>query len=200
MNQVQTLNTRPTLTQIFTQAFCRLIRWRTIGAFPTLPKYLVIGAPHTSNWDFFYLLLIKGVTGVNLHWVGKDNLFRWPLGGLMRWLGGIPVDRRTRNNFVDQIIKLYEDNSQLVVGITPEGTRSKSTHWRSGFYYMALGAQVPIQLVGIDYKSRTLEIGPLITPSGDIEKDFVMIEKFYSGRIGKYPHKQGIVTLNQSRE
>lgn len=197
MNQIQTMDNRPSFMKGFSLAICRLIRWRIIGSFPPIPKYLVIGAPHTSNWDFFYLLLVKGVTGVNLHWVGKDSLFHWPIGGLMRWLGGIPVNRRKRNNFVDQIVALYAENSQLVVGVTPEGTRSKSSYWRSGFYYMALGARIPIQLIGIDYRTRTLEIGTLLSPSGDIERDFAIIQNFYSDRKGKYPHKQGAVVLNQ---
>lgn len=195
MNQSQTIVRRQTPLQALNLAFLRLLRWRITGSFPAAPKYLVVGAPHTTNWDFMFMLLLRGATGVNLHWVGKDSLFRWPLGGFLKRLGGIPVNRRIRANFVDQIIDLYNCREELAIAIAPEGTRKKAHYWRSGFYYMALGAQIPIQLVAVDYGRRTLEIGPLLQPSGDIDKDFVLIRRFYAGKQGKFPHFQGEVRL-----
>jgi len=109
----------------------RLLGWRLINQVPTLDKYLVIAAPHTTNWDFFYMLLMRGASGVNFHWVGKDALFRFPMGGVMRWLGGIPVNRRIRANFVDQIVELFKQHKQLVLAIAPEGTRGRSVTWRN---------------------------------------------------------------------
>ena len=195
MNQVQTLSQRQNPVQSICLAILKIRRWKIIGSFPLIPKYLVVGAPHTSNWDWVNTILLKGASGVDIHWVGKDSLFRWPLGTLMKRLGGIPVNRRERANFTDQIIELFNSRSQLAIAIAPEGTRGKSTYWRSGFYYMAVGAQVPIQLVAMDYKNRTLEIGPLFSPSGEIDKDFTIIRKFYEGVQGKYPKHQGEIRL-----
>jgi len=193
-----TQTTIPSFTplQALSQAVLRLARWRIIGSFPALPKYIIIGAPHTTNWDFFYMLLIKGRTGVNIHWLGKDSLFRRPFEGLMKWLGGIPVNRQLRKNLVDQIVDQFQSRQELKIAVTPEGTRSRSGHWKTGFYYMALGANVPIQLVSISYPTRILEIGPLLIPTGTIEMDFEVIRQFYKDKIGKYPEKQGEVRLS----
>ena len=196
MNITQAFTPSLTLVQALSQALLRLTRWRIYGSFPALPKYIIVGAPHTSNWDFFYMLLIKGRTGVNIHWLGKDSLFRWPFGGLMKWLGGIPVNRGTRKNLVDQIVDNFQSNQELMIAITPEGTRSKSSYWKTGFYYMALGANVPIQLVSISYPAHILEIGPLVTPTGDIERDFEVIKSYYSDKTGKYPEKQGEIRVS----
>lgn len=200
MNQAHTLTRRRTPTQALCQALLRLQRWQIVGQFPDLPKYVVVGAPHTTNWDFFYSLLLKGATGVDLHWVGKDSLFRWPLGSLMKWLGGIPVNRRSRNNFVDQMVALFQRSDHLALAIAPEGTRRKAHYWKTGFYRMAEGANIPIVLIAINYDSRALEIGPLLFPSGDIEKDFEIIRKFYAGKRGKYPAKQSEVQLRSENE
>jgi len=190
MNEAQAI-LRPAPFQGFSQAILRLVGWQIIGRFPDEPKYIVIGAPHTSNLDFFFMLFLKGATSLDLHWIGKSSLFRKPLGTIMRKLGGIPVNRRSQNNFVAQIVQLFQSKDQMIIAISPEGTRSKAKYWRSGFYYMALGAQVPVVLVSIDYPSRSLEIGPMLQPSGDIESDFMVIRKFYSGKLGKYPKEQG---------
>lgn len=200
MTQAQSLTHRRTPTQAFCQALLRLQKWQVFGNFPDLPKFIVIGAPHTTNWDFYYMLLIKGVTGVDLRWVGKDTLFRWPVGKIMKWLGGIPVNRRSRNNFVDQMIDLFKQYDRLALAITPEGTRSKVHHWKTGFYHMAVGAQVPVVLVAIDYLTRTIEIGPSLIPTGDIENDFAVIRAFYAGKQGKYPEKQGTIQLRPEND
>jgi 1-acyl-sn-glycerol-3-phosphate acyltransferase len=200
MNQVQLLNSQRSPAQVISQALLRRQKWQLIGAFPDLPKFITVGAPHTTNWDFYYMLLIKVITGVDLRWVGKDSLFRWPFGGLMKRLGGIPVNRRSSNNFVDQMVELFKANNSLALAITPEGTRSKTHYWRTGFYRMAVGAQVPIVLVAIDYSTRTIEIRPAFTPSGDIEKDFDLIRDFYAGKSGKYPTQQGKIQLRLENE
>jgi 1-acyl-sn-glycerol-3-phosphate acyltransferase len=191
MNQVQTISSRLTPAQAISQSILRLVRWRIIGRFPDQKKYIVIGAPHTTNWDFVLTLLFKSASGVNLQWIGKDSLFRWPFGGLMKWLGGIPVNRKIRNNFVDQMVEKFQQREQLTLAISPEGTRRKSHYWKTGFYYMAAGAQVPIQLVAINYADRSIEIGPLLAPDQGIEKTFGLIRKFYHDKKGKYPELQG---------
>jgi 1-acyl-sn-glycerol-3-phosphate acyltransferase len=200
MNQVKAIEERQTFLQGLSQIILSIFGWQIIGRFPFEDKYIVVGAPHTSNWDFVLMLLLRYATGTNLHFVGKASLFRWPFGFFMRRLGGIPVDRTSRNNFVEQVIELINRNDQLIIGITPEGTRGKTTYWRSGFYYMAIGAHVPILLVSIDYQQRQLEIGSLIYPSGDLQKDFSSMRKFYAGKRGKYPSKQGEIRLRLDGE
>lgn len=113
----------------------------------------------------------------------------------MRWLGGIPVNRRSRNNFVEQIVETFRQQEELVIAIAPEGSRGSTVYWKTGFYYIALGAQVPIALGFIDYPNRVVGIGPAFIPSGDIQADFSVIKDFYTGKKGKYPHRQGEVQL-----
>jgi 1-acyl-sn-glycerol-3-phosphate acyltransferase len=200
MNQVRTISPQLTLMQVISLMIIRLRRWQIVGRFPDQLKYIAIGAPHTTNWDFVQMLLLKGATGVNLHWVGKDSLFRWPFGSFMKRLGGIPVNRSMRNNFVEQIVDLFREHEQLAIAIAPEGTRGKSHYWKTGFYYMAAGAQVPIQLVAIDYASRSLEIGPLLAPNLGIERTFELIRKFYQDKKGKYPALQGEINFQAAGE
>lgn len=160
---------------------------------------MLIGAPHTSNWDFFYFLLMVYAAGLKLHFVGKESLFRWPVGIVMRWLGGIPVDRRSSNNFVKQMVAVYDQHEQLVITIAPEGTRGKTDTWRTGFYYIALGAGVPIALGYIDYRRKVVGIGPTLTPSGDIQADFERIKNFYAQKTGRYPELQGEIVIRADR-
>lgn len=173
----------------------RLRAWRLEINLPASDKYVLLGAPHTSNWDLLYALLIQHAAGIKMHWIGKDDIFRWPIAGLMRWLGGIPVNRRSRNNFVQQVVEVFNRSKELVVAIAPEGTRSATPYWKSGFYHIAHGAGVPIALGFIDYRTRTLGIGPAIVPSGDIRADFAKIRAFYADKLGKRPEKQGEVQL-----
>lgn len=174
----------------------RLISWQVDVTLPKVRKYVVIGAPHTTGWDLFYLMLMKLSTGIDMKWVGKDTLFRWPLGVFMRWLGGVPVKRHSNNNFVEQIAEQFRQREELIIAIAPEGSRGKTSHWRTGFYYIALGADVPIALGFIDYPSRVIGIGPSLLPSGDIQADFSKIKAFYDGKTGRYPERQGDIQLN----
>lgn len=183
------------LGRLLARAFLRLIAWRVGVNLPESPKYVLVGAPHTSGWDLLLALLFMQAAGIKLHWIGKDSLFRWPLGGAMRWLGGIPVDRRRRSNFVDQVVEVFDRSEDFVVAIAPEGTRSKSDYWKTGFYYIALGAGVPIALGYIDSREKTVGIGPSLTPSGDLQADFALIKKFYAGKQGVRPDLQGEVKL-----
>lgn len=171
--------------------------WRLEINLPISKKYVLLGAPHTSNWDLLYALLIQHSAGIKMHWIGKDDIFRWPIAGIMRWLGGIPVNRRSRNNFVQQVIDVFNRSKELVVAIAPEGTRSATGYWKSGFYHIAQGAGIPIALGFIDYRSRTLGIGPAIVPSGDIQVDFAAIREFYANKLGKRPEKQGEIRLKE---
>ena len=128
--------------------------WHIEGDMPDLPKFIIVGAPHTSNWDLPYTLAAAVHYGVRVHWMGKDSIFKWPVGGLMRWLGGIPVDRSQSNNAVAQMIEKFAVSDRLVLVIPPEGTRRKVTRWKTGFYHIAVGAKIPLALGFLDYKRK----------------------------------------------
>lgn len=182
-------------TQTLARTILRLTSWKLEANLPPASKYVLVGAPHTSGWDLWHALLIAHGAGIKIHWVGKDSLFRQPLGAFMRFLGGIPVARHTRSNFVEQIIAAFNRVEQMVLAIAPEGTRKVAGHWRTGFYYIAAGARVPIALGYVDYRTRTLGIGDYFTPSGDIQADFARIRQFYTGKVGRRPERQGQITL-----
>ncbi|MBN1454492.1 MAG: lysophospholipid acyltransferase family protein [Anaerolineales bacterium] len=173
----------------------RLIGWRTHVIHPHTSRYVLIGAPHTSNWDFGLMLLLMAAEQLPIRFMGKDSLFRGPLGPLMRSLGGIPVNRRERTRLVDQIAAKFEEYDDLIIGIAPEGTRSKTSHWRTGFYYIALKARVPIAMAYLDYGNKIIGVGSNFMPCGDLKADFEIIRKFYTGIVGKNPNKQGEIVL-----
>jgi 1-acyl-sn-glycerol-3-phosphate acyltransferase len=186
-------------SQSLAKVILRLVSWKLDVTHPPAPKYVLIGAPHTSGWDLFYALLLKYGSGIEMHWMGKDTLFRWPLGVLLRWLGGIPVNRRSRNNFVQQVVDVIDKLDEVVIAMAPEGTRSKTKYWKTGFYYIASGADVPIALGFIDYGNRVVGIGPTLTPSDDIQADFQQIKAFYAGIDGRYPELQGEARIDTSQ-
>jgi 1-acyl-sn-glycerol-3-phosphate acyltransferase len=186
----------------FSQALARSIlylqSWHLDFTLPASQKYVLVGAPHTSGWDFLYTMLLSHGAGIKLHGVGKDTLFKRPFGSILRKLGGIPVNRSSRNNFVQQVVETFNQHRKLVVAIAPEGTRDNVPYWKTGFYYIALGASVPIALGYIDYAKKAVGIGPTIYPSGDIQADFEQIKSFYAGKLGKHPHLQGKIQLRPS--
>ena len=168
-------------------AFLKLNGWKVEGSLPaSAGKCVLIAAPHTSNWDLPYTLMVGFALNLNLHWMGKASLFQPPFGATMRWLGGIAVDRSQANNLVAasaQALRDAEGPVQLVV--PPEGTRGKTRHWKTGFYFIALQAQVPIVLAFMDYGRKVGGLGPEFTPSGDVERDMVEIKRFYAGVQGR---------------
>jgi 1-acyl-sn-glycerol-3-phosphate acyltransferase len=183
------------ISQRLAYIILRLIGWRTHVIRPHSSKYVLIGAPHTSNWDFGILLLLMAADQLPIRFMGKDSLFRGPFGPVMRSLGGIPVNRRERTNLVDQIVAKFEEFEELIIGIAPEGTRSKTKHWKTGFYYIALKAKVPIAMAYLDYGNKIIGVGPSFTPSGDLKADFEIIREFYTGVVGKNPKEQGEIIL-----
>ena len=183
------------LVHTIARSVLRLIGWRTHVISPRTSRYVLIGAPHTSNWDFLIVLLLMVVEGIPIRIIGKDTLFRGPIGIFMRSLGAIPVNRRERENFVDQVVAKFDQYDELIIGISPEGTRKKSSRWRTGFYYIALKAEVPIVMAYLDYENKVCGLGPSLMPTGDIQADFMIIREFYSGIVGKYPQKQGEIVL-----
>ncbi len=185
------------MLQRFAKTVLKLIGWQVDVTLPTTKKFIMIGAPHTSNWDLPIALLCFWSVQTQITWVAKKQLFIGPLDYFFRALGGIPVDRSVRTGFIEQIATQFEQQEEMVFGLTPEGTRSKTEHWKTGFYYIAMKAKVPICLAYIDYPRRTIGFGEMITPSGDIEKDFIRIKSFYQDKAGKYPELQGAVLLKK---
>ncbi len=180
------------------RALLKLAGWRIEMQDPGTSRYVVIGYPHTSNWDFIVTLLFMIAEGVPIRLLGKASLFKGPVGVIMRALNAIPVDRSKRHNLVDQVAALFAEHDELIIGIAPEGTRGKSRRWRTGFYYIALKAHVPIVLAFLDYGNKICGFGPSFLPSGDIEGDFKLIRAFYSGVKGKNPKQQGEIVLQPS--
>ena len=147
------------------------LRWRVQGELPNLSKFVIIAAPHTSNWDFVVGIAAKLALGLQVLWLGKDSLFRFPFGGLMRALGGIPVDRTTSRDVVEAIIREFERRDGLVLALAPEGTRRRVDRWRTGFYHIAHGARVPIVTVALNGEARALQLGPPFHTTGDADAD-----------------------------
>ena len=169
------------------RVFLRLYGWKVEGALPPSVKGIAIAAPHTSNWDMPFMLAVSFLLGVRPSWLGKRELFRWPFGGFMRWLGGIPVDRRKSTNLVAQVVECFADVDRLFLVIPPSGTRRRATHWKSGFYHIARGARVPVLCTFLDYRRKVGGIGPVFVPTGDVRADMEVIRTFYGGVAGLHP-------------
>ena len=166
----------------------RLFGWRAVGKVPKgLRKYVIIAAPHTSYWDFPLFVLIVFALRMNLNVFIKHTLFIGPLGWFLRYCGGVPVDRRAAGARVRQTIQEYEKNDDMVLLITPEGTRSPQPNWKTGFYHIASEANVPIAIAFLDTAARRAGIDHFFTPTGDLDKDLSEIKAFYDARRGLKP-------------
>jgi 1-acyl-sn-glycerol-3-phosphate acyltransferase len=167
--------------------FLKLAGWKILGKLPPgAEKSVLIAAPHTSNWDLPYTLMVAFSLRLTIYWMGKEQIFRFPFRGLMMWLGGIPVQREKSNNLVAasvEAIKAASGPLQLVV--PPEGTRSKTRYWKTGFYHIAVGAQVPIVMAYMDYEKKISGLGPVFEPTGDLDADMAQIKAFYANFKGK---------------
>lgn len=168
-------------------AILRSTGWKVEGSLPAhAAKSVLIAAPHTSNWDLPYTLMIAFALHLRVYWMGKQSLFRTPFGGLMRWLGGIPVNRGQAGNLVALSAQAMRDaDGPMQLIIPPEGTRGKTRHWKTGFYFIAQKAGVPIMLAFVDYGRKVGGLGPAFEPTGDIEQDMVRIKAFYAPIQGK---------------
>jgi 1-acyl-sn-glycerol-3-phosphate acyltransferase len=171
----------------------RIFGWQTEGDLPTDPKYVMVAAPHSSNWDFLIVLALAFSFRSKIFWLGKHTVFRRPFAVLFNWLGGIPVDRTQSEGMVAKLVQAFHDSEQLVIVIAPEGTRKRPKHWKTGFYHIAVRANVPIVLGFIDYKRRVGGIGPTIIPTGDFKADMKELRFFYSNVVGKNPDKSDFV-------
>jgi len=187
------------LRSILGHGFLRATGWRATGELDPGRKAVLVAAPHTSNWDFLYMLAISSALDFPVHWIGKHTLFEGPLGGLLRRLGGISVDRRASHNAVEQVVAAFRNQSEFVLVIAPEGTRGRGKHWKTGFYYMALGAGVPMQLGFVDYKRKACGLGPVLVPSGDLAADMAVMRAFYRDVQGKFPENATPVELAEAK-
>ena len=178
-----------TLMHWLSRLILRLLGWRIEGKAPAAPKYVLIAAPHTSNWDFPFTLMVCFALRMPVYWMGKASLFPPVLGSIMRWLGGIPVERSRQGNLVQSTVDAFQRSARLTVIIPPEGTRSKVTHWKTGFYYIAQGAGLPIALGFLDFKRKRAGVERLFEVTGDIEADMVKIQAFYANITGKNPRQ-----------
>ena len=168
-------------------AILKLAGWKVQGSLqPDCAKSVFIAAPHTSNWDLPFTLMVAFALRLNIYWMGKAEIFTPPFKGLMMWLGGIPVERKTANNLVEASAQAIRDaNGPLQLVVPPEGTRSKVRYWKTGFYYIPLSAHVPIVMAYMDYEQKISGLGPVFNPTGDIEADMVKIKAFYAQFKGR---------------
>lgn len=162
----------------------KLIGWKALGSAVATPKYVLIGAPHTSNWDFPLMLLVVLKLRLKVFWMGKHTLFPFPFAGLMKWLGGIPIDRSKSHNVVHQTVNQFSQQENLVVLIPPEGTRSKVAKWKTGFYHIANNAGVPILMGYVDATRKEAGFADFFYPTGDIDTDMKAILAFYADKKG----------------
>lgn len=176
-----------TLLRWLSIAFLRLAGWQVIGKLPpNAVKSVLIAAPHTSNWDLPYTLMVAFALRLNVYWMGKTSIFKPPFRSVMMWLGGIPVNRAQSNNLVAaSITAIMQATSPLQLIVPPEGTRRGTRYWKTGFYYIAEGAGVPIVLAYLDYEKKIGGLGPVFQTTSDVDADMVAIKAFYAGVKGK---------------
>lgn len=175
------------------QLIIRLWGWSIQGKWPDIKKLMVIVVPHTSNWDFPKGVLLRKALGVKVNFVGKSSLFKPPLGLIMKALGGIPVDRSKSNNFVEAVVKLYNSRDSLNIQIAPEGTRNKVEKLKTGFYYIARGAEIPILMIKFDYANKIFELAEPFFPTQDHVADLKFIDDYYRGTIGMVKERSYLV-------
>ena len=166
----------------------RLMGWKVVGKLPTLKKYLIVVAPHTSNWDFpVGVMFRKATPNFNPKYMAKKELFVFPLGYFFRWLGGYPVERSKNTNFVESLVKVYNENESFVTTITPEGTRSYNPQWKTGFYYIAQKANIPIVRIAIDFGKKQIVVDDAYTITQGVEETVNDFKAYFSQFKGKIP-------------
>jgi 1-acyl-sn-glycerol-3-phosphate acyltransferase len=186
--------------KVLARIFLKLTGWAMAGEVPTARSYVLIAAPHTSNWDLAYMLAIAWLCDVNIHWMGKHTLFSPPFGWVMKRLGGIPIYRHRRDNIVQQMAEQLTSRGSLVLVVPPEGTRGPAEYWKSGFYHIANLAQVPIVMGYLDYAKKRGGFGPALMPTGDVKTDMKVIRAFYNDKVGKHLDNHGRIRLREEGE
>jgi 1-acyl-sn-glycerol-3-phosphate acyltransferase len=187
----QTPTGAPRWGSAFTQRLARwvlgLFGWKVEGALPEEPRFVLIVGPHTSNTDFYLGVLAKIAIGIGASWLGKHTIFVFPMGGILRWFGGEPVDRSANQGIVEAAIERFRTRPQWVLAMAPEGTRRRVEQWKTGFYRIAIGAGVPILPVTFDYSRRVVDMGTLYWPTGDETIDMRELRSRYKSSMGKHP-------------
>jgi 1-acyl-sn-glycerol-3-phosphate acyltransferase len=189
----KTIFTTPILSPIFrliSNSIMRLAGWRVDGKLPDIPKFIIVGAPHTSNWDFVLFLGIIFHLKADARYMGKAELFRPPHGWFFYWCGGIPVDRRKSSGLVDQMVDVCNRSEKFVLVIAPEGTRHHVTEWKRGFYHIAQSAKIPIVMAKVDGKQKIAHIGEVFHLTKEMEADMTAIQAAFQGMTGINPKKK----------
>ncbi|MBK8900135.1 MAG: 1-acyl-sn-glycerol-3-phosphate acyltransferase [Anaerolineaceae bacterium] len=176
----------------------RLWGWRFAGTVPNLPKMVLIGVPHTSNWDFVLAMAVLIAVQARVYWLGKHTFVRGPLKPLLLKLGGVAVDRRAASGVVAQVTAQFQERDQFLLGLAPEGTRSLVSHWKMGFFHIARAAQVPILPVALDYGRKTIAIGEPVWPEGGETAMLAQLRSFYDGVQGKRPELFSLDSIQPS--
>ncbi|MDQ8037315.1 MAG: lysophospholipid acyltransferase family protein [Pedobacter sp.] len=174
------------LLRTFSLIVLKLCGWKVTGSLPAdVKKAVLIAAPHTSNWDLPFTLFVAFALRLKIYWMGKEEIFKPPFRGVMMWLGGIPVQRSAAGNMVAASAEAIREAHELMLVVSPEGTRSKALYWKTGFYHIAHSAEVPVVMAFLDYERKHGGLGPVLHTSGDIEKDMLLIKDFYKDKRGK---------------
>lgn len=177
------------ITRFVCATYLQLSGWKVRGNFPALDKAVLVAAPHTSNWDGINMLATAGYYRVKLKWMGKKSLTTGPFGGLIKWLGCVPIDRSAANDVVRVMADAFAATPRMILAIPPEGTRSATREWKTGFYHIARAANVPLILSVLDYGTKTISLAAIITPSGDYDPDLAIIQSYYANARGKHADK-----------
>jgi 1-acyl-sn-glycerol-3-phosphate acyltransferase len=189
------------MSTLLARLWLKLWRWRVTPPQEPVPdRCVMIAAPHTTNWDFPLTLAIAKVSGVKINWLGKDALFKGPMGPVMRSLGGVPIDRSSSQGMVAHLAEELNAGTHMVLVVPAEGTRARTEHWKSGFYRIADKASVPIVCAYVDRTTRTGGFGPVVRPSGDIRGDMDIIRAFYEGKEGLRVGRFGPVRLAEEAD
>lgn len=168
--------------QGFGRAVLRLMGWRVDARLPDLPKFVLIGIPHTSNWDFVVGICTVFLLRLRVRWWVKHTVAVWPFAGIVDWLGGVPINRRAAHGVVEQTVAVFRREPQFVLGVTPEGTRGLTSGWKRGFYHVAVAANVPIVLAAFDYERKVLSVGGIVHPTGDYAADTARMLEWFAPR------------------
>jgi 1-acyl-sn-glycerol-3-phosphate acyltransferase len=178
-----------TFLQKAARASLRWSGWRLVGDAPDVKRCVIIFAPHTSNWDFPLLLCVRFAFGRPVAYLAKDALFRFPIAGLLRWTGAVPVERTEHHALVRTLTQAFRERKELWLAMSPEGTRARTDHWKSGFYHVAREAGVPLLLAFIDAAKKECGLGDLVVLSGDMDVDMARLRAFYSSKTGIRPER-----------
>ena len=181
------------ILRFLSNSIMRLAGWRVEGTLPNLPKYLIIGAPHTSNWDFLLFLGVIFNLKANVSYMGKAELFRNPFGWFFYWCGGIPVDRKKSTGLVEQTVEACNRSEKFILTIAPEGTRHYVSEWKMGFYHIAKSAGIPLVMAIVDGKRKSMTVGQIYHLTDDMDADLKAIKSFFEGKVGINPRKKYIV-------